>query len=231
MIQAPHHSAHEPADPFLRAAMVAARRRGGSPFLARGRFRAAQRLAAGMTPAEAARAEGADEAAVTGLLGDEGFRALVESQRALATRPESEQLARLVLLARQAIECALLVDWDMGTAFFVLREHEHGRDPARTVAKSVLATARREAAAAAALPPPPRPLAPLRPLTQPRYRDPLDALVHRQTAALRRAVTAEHASPRRRGGRSPRARGQPAPRRRAARPGPSTAARPAAPGR
>jgi hypothetical protein len=145
-----------------------------------------------MSVAEVARAERADEAAVESLLAEDGFAELVESYKALAELPAEEQTARLVKLARLAIENAL-ADWDMGAALFVLRENAQGRDPAATIAGRVAATARRTTAAPSPPPstaPPPAQAAP-RP---PRAYDPLDALVHRQTAALRRAVVAEHAA-------------------------------------
>lgn len=178
----------EPSHPFERAALVAVRSRRGNPCFQRGRFRLAQRFASGMTVAEVARAEGREEAAIEGLLAQERFRALVASQKALAERPVEEQTARLVILARQAIENALS-DCDVGAAFFVLREHSEGRDPARTVANRILASARRTAAPAAAQHPSPPATAP----AAPHPYDPLDGLVHRRTAALRHAVIAEHA--------------------------------------
>lgn len=180
----------EPAHPFLRAGLVSTRWRKGNPYARRDWLRMSQRLAAGLSAREVARAEAVEEAAVEDLLAQEGFRALVESYRALAERPVEEQTARLVRLARIAIENALAADWDMGVAFFVLREHEAGRDPAETIAKRVVAAARKGPAAPAA-PPSPVPAAPADP---PRAYDPLDALVRRQTAALRRAVLAEHAA-------------------------------------
>lgn len=182
----------EPSHPFERAALVAVRSRRGNPCFQRDRFRLAQRFASGMTVAEVARAEGREEAAIEGLLAQERFRALVASQKALAERPVEEQTARLVLLARQAIENALS-DFDMGAAFFVLREHSEGRDPARTVANRILASARRTPAAAAAQRPSPPATAPIPRPTPSHPCDPLDGLVHRRTAALRHAVIVEHA--------------------------------------
>jgi hypothetical protein len=187
----PHpRRAFEPAQPILRAGLVGARCRRGNPYLRRDVFRVSQRLAAGMSVAEVARAERTEESAVEALLAEDGFAELVESYKALAELPAEEQTARLVRLAWLAIENAL-ADWDMGAAFFVLRENAQGRDPAATIAKRVAASARRTTAAAfpPAAPPPPVQAAP----RSPRTYDPLDALVHRQTAALRRAVVAEHA--------------------------------------
>lgn len=186
------HARHEPQDRLSRGLLVALRHRGGNPFLPRQRLRAAQRLASGLTPAEAARAEGCEPGAIEALLDRKGFRGLVESCKALAERPEAEQIRRLVLLARQTIELAL-ADWDTGAAFFVLREHDQGRDPARTLAERVLARVR-------ALPTPaPAPPAGASPSTVPRPaaaadgHDPLDALVRRRAAALEGATLAEHA--------------------------------------
>ena len=184
----------EPGDPFSRQALVGLRWRKGNPYQDRRAIRVSQRLAAGMSVAEVARAEHSDEPAIEGLLARKGFAALVESWRAMAEQPEAEQTARLVKLARIAIENAL-DDWDMGAAFFVLRENTQGRDPAHTVAKRIVASAKRSAAAAPhpapTVEPPPAP--PATPPAPPRPYDPLDALVRRQTAALRRAVLAEQA--------------------------------------
>ena len=122
-----------------------------------------------MSVAEVARAEHSDEPAIEGLLARKGFAALVESWRAMAEQPEAEQTARLVKLARIAIENAL-DDWDMGAAFFVLRENTQGRDPAHTVAKRIVASAKRSAATTPPTPtvePPPAP-----PATPPAPRGP-----------------------------------------------------------
>ncbi len=183
----------EPGDPFSRHALVGLRWRKGNPCQDRRAIRVSQRLAAGMSVAEVARAEHSDEPAIEGLLARRGFAALVESWRAMAEQPEAEQTARLVKLARIAIENAL-DDWDMGAAFFVLRENTQGRDPAHTVARRIVASAKRSAAAppTPTVEPPPAP--PAAPPAPPRPYDPLDALVSRQTAALRRAVLAEQAA-------------------------------------
>lgn len=144
-----------------------------------------------MTPAEVARAEGRDEAAIHALLEQEGFRGLVASYRALAERSAAEQTARLVKLARFAIENALS-DWDVGAALFVLRENARGLDPAETVARGVVAASRRniEAAAAALPTAPPRP-APEASATRPH--DPGLRLLERGAARLRRGLIEEHA--------------------------------------
>jgi hypothetical protein len=95
-----------------------------------------------MSPRDVAHAERRDEAAIQGLLAQDGFRELVASWEALAAKPPEEQTRQLVVLARQAIHNAL-ADWDIGAAFFVLREDERGRDPALTLAKGVVASCRR----------------------------------------------------------------------------------------
>ena len=142
----------EPTDAFSRAALVGVRWRKGNPYQDRRALRVSQRLAAGMSVAEVARAERADTAAIESLLAQDGFAAVVESWRAMAEQPEAEQTARLVRLARLAIENAL-TDWDMGAAFFVLRENAQGRDPAHTIAERIIATAKRTAAPVAPMPP------------------------------------------------------------------------------
>jgi hypothetical protein len=178
----------EPKDPFLRAAAVGVRCRGGNPFQRRAWLRVAYRLAGGMSVRQVARSERTEEAAIEALLAQDDFRELLESQRALEALPEEEQTERLVRLARIAIENALS-DFDLGAAYFVLRAHGQGRDPARTLVRGLQARARK---AVAPLPPPAAPRPPSAPGPC-RWRDPLDALVHRQAAALRRAVVEEQA--------------------------------------
>jgi hypothetical protein len=186
--------ASEPAAPFSRACLVALRWRKGNPYADRMGIRVSQRLAAGMPVAAVARAEGTDEAAIDRLLQRDGFAVLVESWRELTEMPAADYAAKMVRLARIAIENAL-ADWDVGTACFVMREHGQGRDPAATLAAR-LARTTRPAAEAPPEPAPPTaaPPAASDPPARQRAYDPLDALVHRQTAALRRAVLAEHAA-------------------------------------
>ena len=112
-------------------------------------MRRSRRLAAGMSPREVARAEQVDEAEIQGLLRQADFAALVESWHAIDALPQAEQIRRLVVLARQAIE-QVLCDWDVPAAFFVLRENERGRDPAETIANGIIAAARRRARAGTA---------------------------------------------------------------------------------
>ena len=119
-----------------------------NPYLRRDWMRRSRRLAAGMSPREVARAEQVDEAEIQDLLQRADFAALVQSWHAIDALPQAEQIRRLVILARQAIEQALC-DWDVPAAFFVLRENERGRDPAETVANGIIAAARRRARARA----------------------------------------------------------------------------------
>jgi hypothetical protein len=96
-------------------------------------------------------------------------------------------MARLVRLARLALENALSADWDVGAALFVLREHKRGRDAAETVAKGVIATGRR-ASRASTFPPPAT--------APPPYERPYEPgrrLIERGAARVRRAVVEEHA--------------------------------------
>ena len=172
-----------------RSARVA-RRPGYNPYARRDWLRISHRLATGMTAGEVARAEAVEVAEIEGLLAQPDFSGLVDAARALAARPDAEQTARLVTLARFALEMAL-ADGDMRVAFFILREADRGRDPAATVAEGVLAASRRKAPGGdAATFRPPRSASP-----RPRGRaeDP-DARWLRQGAlAVQGAVVAEHA--------------------------------------
>lgn len=150
----------------------------------RGRRRLGYRLASGLTPAQAARAEGLPEAEVEGLLAEPGFAALVEAYRELEARPAEEARRRLVSLARFLLDEALL-EGDVRAALFVLRQDERSRDPAEVLADGVLAAHRRAAT-------PPRPTAPAvspdpRPAAAPSRasRDPLDRSLERVAACLR----------------------------------------------
>ncbi|HEX6015497.1 MAG TPA: hypothetical protein VFY87_27600 [Geminicoccaceae bacterium] len=142
------------ADPLPRdtmdllAAATAGRRR-RNPYARRDWIRVSQRLATGLTPKQVARAEGTDEAAIGNLLAQDGFRELVAAHEEFLAEPPEAAMARLVRLARLALENALSADWDVGAALFVLREHKRGRDAAETVAKGVIAASRRALRAAA----------------------------------------------------------------------------------
>jgi hypothetical protein len=136
------------ADPLPRdtmnllAAATAGRRR-RNPYARRDWIRASQRLASGLTPKQVARTEGTDEGAIEGLLAQDGFRELVAAHEEFLAEPPEAAMARLVRLARLALENALSADWDVGAALFVLREHKRGRDAAETVANGVVAASRR----------------------------------------------------------------------------------------
>lgn len=167
---------------LLRAGLVAVRQPRRPPAR-RDWLRISRRLAGGLTPEQAARAEGTETSAVDALLAQEGFCRLVESQQALEALSPAEQTARLVRLARIALENALR-DWDVGAACFVLHENAEGRDPAETIARRAL-TAR--------VPPSPASPAPSSSPTMVGAGDPLTGLIKRSTAALCRATLEEHA--------------------------------------
>jgi hypothetical protein len=166
-----------------------------NPFPRRDLLRRSRRLASGMSPKEVARADGVDEAEIQGLLATESFRRLVASWQALEAKPPEERRRRLVTLAFQAIGQAL-ADWDLGAAFFVLREDAQGRDPAVTVADGVIAASKRQARAGAAVPsrsdmpatsPAPDPRSPS--MAESGLR-----VIQRRAERLRAATFAEHAA-------------------------------------
>ena len=173
-----------PETPYLMAAVLAGRRRPRQRPGAKDWLRIAHRLAAGLPPRAAALPEGADEALVARLLEREEFRALVEGSRDdLAASPEAHR-KRLIGLARQALERALICD-DAPVAVFVLEEEAHDRDPAVTLAEGVLKAKARSLRPPPEQPPKPRPS---------RYRwDPLRSMMHRGTARLRHDIQAEDA--------------------------------------
>ena len=142
------------------------------------------RLAAGLPPRAAVLPEGGDWTPVARLLEREEFRAMVEGSRDdLAASPEAHR-KRLIGLARQALERALISD-DAPVAVFVLEEEAHDRDPAVTRADGMLKAKARSLRPPAERPPRPRPG---------RYRwDPLRTMMHRGTARLRHAIQAEDA--------------------------------------
>ena len=126
-----------PETPYLMAAVLSGRRRPRQRPGAKDWLKIAHRLAAGLPPRAAALPEGGDEALVARLLEREEFRAMVEGSRDdLAASPEAHR-KRLIGLARQALERALLCD-DAPVAVFVLEEEAHDRDPAVTLAEGVL---------------------------------------------------------------------------------------------
>ena len=164
--------------------MLSGRRRPRQRPGAKDWLKIAHRLAAGLPPRAAALPEGGDETLVARLLEREEFRAMVEGSRDdLAASPEAHR-KRLIGLARQALERALLCD-DAPVAVFVLEEEAHDRDPAVTLAEGVLKAKARALRPPAEQPPKPRPC---------RYRwDPLRSMMHRGTARLRHDIQAEDA--------------------------------------
>jgi hypothetical protein len=132
-----------------------------SPRRAITRLRLARRVAAGMSARRAAVAEGLAGEELESILGDPEFAELVEACRTLDTLSEDEAVERLVRLARFVIEDALARGHVM-VGLYVLREHERGRNPARSLATSAVAS-RRRAIARAAKPPAPPPNAPAPP--------------------------------------------------------------------
>ncbi len=183
-----------PETPYLMAAVLSGRRRPRQRPGAKDWLKIAHRLAAGLPPRAAALPEGGDETLVARLLEREEFRAMVEGSRDdLAASPEAHR-KRLIGLARQALERALLCD-DAPVAVFVLEEEAHDRDPAVTLAEGVLK------AKARALRPPPRQPPKPRPG---RYRwDPvaLDDAPRHRPAAPRHRCRGRH-PPRRHPGRA-----------------------------
>ena len=116
----------DPTTQALMAGVLVGRRRPRNPYAKRDWLRVSQRLASGLTPAEVARAEGAEESAVTALLAQRGFKELVASYEAQLAEPPEAHTARLVKLARLALE-NVLSDWDVGAALFVLEENAAAR--------------------------------------------------------------------------------------------------------
>jgi hypothetical protein len=100
--------------------------------------RVCQRVAAGLTPAQAARAEGVADAEVEALVARPAFAAVVDAYRYLEEMDEAARLARLERIAWLALENAL-ADGDVRAAMFVLRERAQGRNPARILAERVAA--------------------------------------------------------------------------------------------
>src|SRR3954449_6575466 len=118
------------------------------------RCRLGMRVAAGLSPTQAARAERlpADEAEA--LLARPDFGRLVQDFRNLATLGREERLARLEALAFDVLEDAIGAG-DVRVVLWFLTERHAGRDPVRRVAEAVVRQAERAGTA-----PPPRPVAP-----------------------------------------------------------------------
>src|SRR5215216_5206707 len=96
-------------------------------------YRLGFRLAYGLTPAQAARAERAPLADVEALLAQPDFQQLLETCREFDTMPADKRLAMLEhALARGDVRAAL----------FFLRERRQGRTPAHTLATRVLSSPR-----------------------------------------------------------------------------------------
>lgn len=152
----------------------------------RGRLRAARRVAAGLDPGALAQAEAASPAEIEALLAQPRFQRMVASCRALAALPEAERLERLLVLAWQVLEQAL-IELDVGAALFVAEECRRGRHPARTLVAAVLAQ-QRVAATTPARTARPRAGAP----RARRPADPLQARSRRAAARLSTELVEEH---------------------------------------
>ena len=100
--------AMSPETPYLMAALIGGRRRPRQRPGAKDWLRIANRLAAGLPPRAAALPEGGDETLVERLLEREEFRAFVAASIDCLAEPPETQRRRLVLLARQALERALI---------------------------------------------------------------------------------------------------------------------------
>jgi hypothetical protein len=176
-----------PDTPLFMAALLGGARRPRWRPHPRDWLRLANRLAAGLPPSVAALPEGGSEAMVRRMLERADFRAIVEETKAFLAEPPEAQRRRLVSLARQALERALLGN-DAPVACFVLEEEAHGHDPAVTLAEGVLQAKARSLhppAEAAATPGPRRRARP--------HRDPLRAMMHRGAARMREDVQVEEA--------------------------------------
>jgi hypothetical protein len=104
-------------------------------------YRLGFRLAHGLTPAQAARAERVPAADVEALLAQSDFQELLETCREFDTMPADKRLAMLEHLALTILEHAL-ARGDVRAALFFLRERRQGRNPAHTLATRVLSAAR-----------------------------------------------------------------------------------------
>jgi hypothetical protein len=152
----------------------------------RGRLRAAQRLAGGLSKPALAQIERAAEAEVDALLARPGFRKLLAACQALEAMPEAERLQRLERIAWFVLELTL-AEGDRRCAAFVFTERRLGRNPARTLAQRAVARQRRAA----------KPPATAAPTSQSGcatpFHDRAARVVARASGALRDAVVQEHA--------------------------------------
>ena len=112
------------------------------------------RVAAGMSPAQAARAEGLPGDEAEALLARPDFGRLVQDFRDLAALGREERLARLEALAFDVLEDAIGAG-DVRVVLWFLTERHAGRDPVRRVAEAVVRQAERAGAV-----PTPRPASP-----------------------------------------------------------------------
>ena len=126
--------AHVPRDTLPDGGGAGGRRRPRQRPGAKDWLRIANRLAAGLPPRAAALPEGGDETLVERLLEREEFRGFVAASIDCLAEPPETQRRRLVLLARQALERALMSD-EAPVAVFILEEEFHDRDPAVTLAE------------------------------------------------------------------------------------------------
>ena len=106
------------------------------------RRRLAHRLAAGLSPMQAARLEGIEDGEVASLLRCDAFCGLIEDCAALLALSGEERRARAVDAAWRILEEALERD-DLKAAMFVLRESGQGRDPGTSLAQAALRLAQR----------------------------------------------------------------------------------------
>ncbi len=104
-------------------------------------YRLGFRLAHGLTPAQAARAERVPAADVEALLAQPAFQQLLETCREFDAMLADKRLAMLEHLALTILEHAL-ARGDVRTALFFLRERRQGRNPAHTLATRVLSAPR-----------------------------------------------------------------------------------------
>src|SRR5262245_22422949 len=89
-----------------------------------------------MSARAAALPEGGDEALVLRMLERDEFKAMVAAAEARLAEPPETWRRRLLLLARQGLERALL-ETDPGAILFVLEEEANGRDPAASLVEGV----------------------------------------------------------------------------------------------
>ena len=155
----------------------------------RGQYRAAFRVANGLSPAALARAEAVTERQVATLLAEPDFQELVACLKELEHLPEEERLRQLERQAWCVLELAL-ADSDWRAAAFIADQIRRGFNPARILAQGVIKTQARGAAPPKAQDPAlsrtaePRPSRPY---------DPIRSAISRATAVLRDATAHEAA--------------------------------------